>query len=69
MDLTQYDSIDRGLIMAALTKMANEDTKLSGKERGQIRKLVKNIKDDTLSRLLEESYQPNPTQLNANFGY
>ena len=69
MDLTQYDSIDRGLIMAALTKMADEDTKLSGKERGQIRKLVKNIKDDTLSRLLEESYQPNPTQLNANFGY
>tara|TARA_R100000655_G_scaffold3072_3_gene11524 strand:- start:63 stop:251 length:189 start_codon:yes stop_codon:yes gene_type:complete len=61
MDLTQYDSIDRGLIMAALTKMADEDTKLSGKERGQIRKLVKNIKDDTLSQLLEESYQPIPT--------
>ena len=69
MDLTQYDSIDRGLIMAALTKMADEDTKLSGREKGQIRKLVQNIKDDTLSRLLEESYQPNPTQLNANFGY
>ena len=69
MNLKDYDSIDRGLIMAALTKMADEDKKLSGRERSQIRKLVKDIKDTTLSQVLEENYKPNPTQLNANFGY
>jgi hypothetical protein len=63
MNLKDYDSIDRGLIMAALTKMADEDMKLSGRERSQIRKLVKDIKDTTLNQLLKEQNNPLPAML------